>query len=465
MLQLSGQNETCPALLTVPRSFYEEGKVRSVGIILGHGNNAEEQRGVLLEGIATYFAARGHVVMRYYCRQKEMRRQRIYERSVDTAAFSPYARSVNKWVYCGHANGARIATMVGYKSPRSKAGFVFLSYPLLEPCPPPPKQKAGAQRPKDSVGPMHKLLTVCKAPQLYICGEMDYDCPGGALKEQSKHFTEAGVDACAVIIPDVDGQFRLPNATSVSEDIVKSIAGLIEKFLDAISDDAVPLLDMPRINDIVPSDRVPARPLEPELADTDAKETLMRNEKTDVEALQVDKLPLSEGPQRHTTVLGGNDGQTVTTAMDVKIAPVVSATSQSMMPWIHSAPLEHTAQFTGDLTLPSTSPVQQLQQLQFQQQQLQQQQVASSAVTMPVGPMAMGPVAMQQQQQQLMQYMMMTGQMGQLNPSLPQMMIMPPGLPGMVPFLPSQHVLPQQGTPFGNLVDGNTHSTNGKRTE
>lgn len=39
--------------------------------------------------------------MRYYCKQKEQRRQRIYEKALDTAATSPFARAVSAWVLAG----------------------------------------------------------------------------------------------------------------------------------------------------------------------------------------------------------------------------------------------------------------------------------------------------------------------------------------------------------------------------
>lgn len=43
--------------------------------------------------------------MRYYCKQKEQRRQRIYEKALDTAATSPFARAVKSWVLAGEGKG------------------------------------------------------------------------------------------------------------------------------------------------------------------------------------------------------------------------------------------------------------------------------------------------------------------------------------------------------------------------
>lgn len=231
--------------MTVPKEFYKKNQVRSVGIILAHGSEADEQRGQLLEALARYFASKGHIVMRYHCRQKEMRRQRIYERSVDVATFSPYAlNSVSKWIYCGHMNGARIATTVGFKSSRPKAGFIFLSYPLLEPSPPPTKLKAGAKPPQDSLGPMHKLMKVCKAPQLYICGDMDHDCPASLLRKQGRLFIDAGIDARAVIIPGVDAQFRKQNDSNIDDTTLSQIETAIDNFLDAIENDTFTSLNI-----------------------------------------------------------------------------------------------------------------------------------------------------------------------------------------------------------------------------
>lgn len=261
-MQLSGQNETCPALLTVPSNFLEDGTAKSVGIVLGHGTYAEAQRGQFLTNIAVHFAKHGYVVMRYYCRQKELRRQRIFERSADTAAHSPYARGVKKWVYVGHENGARIAALVGYKSPRPKHGFIFLSYPLLEPAPPPPKQKAGAEPPADSIGPLLKLAETIKAPVLFISGELDYNCPGRDLKSLGPAFKNAGLDARAAILPDMDAEFCGPNAKVVAPETQAKIVHLIETFLKAIADDsfAETTADLPVFESIVPSDRVPPRP-------------------------------------------------------------------------------------------------------------------------------------------------------------------------------------------------------------
>lgn len=241
--------------------------MKNVGLVLAHGNDAEDSKGRFFTELAIHFAKKGHVVMRYYCKQKEQRRQRIFERSVDTAAASPYARNVKKWIYVGHENGARIAALIGYKSPKSKAGFVFLSYPLLEPAPPPPKQKAGAIPPADSIGPLVKLIETVKSPLLFINGELDYNCPGADLKALAPKFQEAGVDARAAIFPDLDAKFIAPNGNEASPEMITFIEQLIEKFIDCIdtaqvSNSTLELkdFDVPRVSEIEASERVPPRP-------------------------------------------------------------------------------------------------------------------------------------------------------------------------------------------------------------
>jgi hypothetical protein len=239
--------------------------MRDVGIVIAHGADADAQRGPFLTQLAVHLAKRGHVVMRYFCRQKEQRRQRIFERSADTAAASPYARAVSKWVYVGHENGARIAALVGFKSARPKHGFIFLSYPLLEPAPPPPKQKAGADPPADSRGPLHRLVETVKAPELFICGELDYNCPGGELKAEGPRIAAAGVDARAVILPNLDAQFKAPGAETMAPETTTWIISLIDGFIDSVAAGAAPVADLPPLEAIVPSNRVPPRPTAPAL--------------------------------------------------------------------------------------------------------------------------------------------------------------------------------------------------------
>lgn len=43
----------------------------------------------------------GYIVMRYCCRQKEQRRQRMFEKALDACATSPFARTISQWVLAG----------------------------------------------------------------------------------------------------------------------------------------------------------------------------------------------------------------------------------------------------------------------------------------------------------------------------------------------------------------------------
>ena len=43
----------------------------------------------------------GYVVIRFCCKQKESRRQRMYEKALDACATSPYGRSVRRWILAG----------------------------------------------------------------------------------------------------------------------------------------------------------------------------------------------------------------------------------------------------------------------------------------------------------------------------------------------------------------------------
>ena len=68
--------------------------------------------------------------MRYYCRAKELRRQRLYEKALDVCATSPFARAVQRWVLVGLDAGARTAAVTGCRARGNIAGYVLMSYPL-----------------------------------------------------------------------------------------------------------------------------------------------------------------------------------------------------------------------------------------------------------------------------------------------------------------------------------------------
>jgi hypothetical protein len=180
---------------------------------------------------------------------------------VDTAAQSLYARSVKRWIWVGHENGARIAALVAYKNPRlRRSAFVFLSYPLMEPAPPPPKQKAGAEPPADSFGPLVRLIEGCTVPILFVNGELDYNCPGADLKTLTPRLADAGVDGRAVILPDLDAHFAAPGASAATAGAISEVLALVERWVKAVEEDTVASSDFPTLEKIVPSLRVPPRP-------------------------------------------------------------------------------------------------------------------------------------------------------------------------------------------------------------
>lgn len=131
-VQLAGQNETCTSMLTVPATYLDSACIQPIGILLAHGLEAGDWDSPLMRGLVNRFAGAGHIVMRYHCRQKEARRQRILERALESAALSPLAlATVQQWVVVGFDNGARVAASVAAKTRIRIGGYVALSYPLL----------------------------------------------------------------------------------------------------------------------------------------------------------------------------------------------------------------------------------------------------------------------------------------------------------------------------------------------
>ncbi|KAL4438236.1 hypothetical protein ABPG77_010597 [Micractinium sp. CCAP 211/92] len=259
-MELAGQNETVMSLLTVPADYLNASKVSPLGIMLAHGLDAEETwRGPLLERLACHFAAAGHVVARYFCPLKEQRRHRIFEKSFDVAAAAPYAAGVKRWLFVGYGNGARIAAGVGAKvaGRAPLAGFAFLSYPLLDPAPPPPKQKAGATPPADSIGPLAKLNEF-KLPAFFLCGEFDRLCPGARLKET---LAEAlpDCDCRVMVLEDLSGRFCIPGTDDLGDGTVAAIIQHVQAFAAALNssgeEGGLTACSLPKAADLEPSTR------------------------------------------------------------------------------------------------------------------------------------------------------------------------------------------------------------------
>ena len=99
----------------------------------------------------------GYVVLRFCCKHKEARRQRMYAKALDSLAMAPYAHGVTRFVLAGvpclsHSvssrafrvagvqdcklcdagigSGARAAAAVSTRCSREIAGLLLLAYPL-----------------------------------------------------------------------------------------------------------------------------------------------------------------------------------------------------------------------------------------------------------------------------------------------------------------------------------------------
>lgn len=57
-IELPGEGP-CQALFTLPANYLSEGGVKDIGIVLGHGDRAEDWRGPLLTGLAEALASAG----------------------------------------------------------------------------------------------------------------------------------------------------------------------------------------------------------------------------------------------------------------------------------------------------------------------------------------------------------------------------------------------------------------------
>jgi predicted alpha/beta-hydrolase family hydrolase len=79
---------------------------RTTGIVLAHDSNSAAWKAPLLTELSVALARAGFVVMRPLCSWKEVRRQRLVEKALDTAATSPYACNVDRWILAGAGQGS-----------------------------------------------------------------------------------------------------------------------------------------------------------------------------------------------------------------------------------------------------------------------------------------------------------------------------------------------------------------------
>ncbi|CAD7700200.1 unnamed protein product [Ostreobium quekettii] len=234
--EIPGQSGPVEALITVPPTYQDESKMKDVGVALGHGMNAAEWKGKLMTDISVALAKQGYVVLRYFCKQKEQRRQRLFEKALDACATSPLARCVTRWVLAGIGNGARVAAAVGMRCRRSIAGFVFMSYPLNEPMP----SNKGAPAP-DSAGPLVKLA----APLLFITASHDKFCKVEDLKGLSEKMPSS--DMRLMVLQDHDQNFRTLSGKGPLSSAISMLCSATLEFVNAIQNNALDLCTLPQL--------------------------------------------------------------------------------------------------------------------------------------------------------------------------------------------------------------------------
>ncbi|KAG1665405.1 hypothetical protein FOA52_015815 [Chlamydomonas sp. UWO 241] len=206
-IELAGQQGNVEALLTVPPAYLKDTDVKDVGVILAHGMDADGWRCRLLTRVAEELAAAGHVVIRFHCAQKEYRRQKIFEKTLDACATSPFARMCTRWVLGGVGNGARVAAAVGARCRGTIAGLLLIGYPLTDPMP----TTKGSTMP-DSLAPLAKL----EAP---LCFVMAAGTGGGDTGE--KEGSGACADALATALPQItSSEVRVLEVQGVDSSLV-----------------------------------------------------------------------------------------------------------------------------------------------------------------------------------------------------------------------------------------------------
>eukprot|EP01023_Acetabularia_acetabulum_P032426 TRINITY_DN3028_c0_g1_i1.p1 TRINITY_DN3028_c0_g1~~TRINITY_DN3028_c0_g1_i1.p1 ORF type:complete len:460 (+),score=66.81 TRINITY_DN3028_c0_g1_i1:272-1651(+) len=234
-IETPGQESTAVAQFTLPHTCFQQEGTREVGIILAHGDNAEEWKGKLLCELSVTLAEAGFVVMRYYCKQKEQRRYRIFEKALDACATSPYARCVTRWILGGIGSGARVAATVGSRCRGQICGFIYLSYPLNERI---PSQK-GSQS-ENSVAPLMKL----HQPSLFVHTLFDELSPFEELKKYCKD--RSSVDVRLLIVRDADSKFKDYQGNGPKRELLIRVGDAMVKFADALNNNSLETCDLPK---------------------------------------------------------------------------------------------------------------------------------------------------------------------------------------------------------------------------
>ncbi|PSC70326.1 GMP synthase [glutamine-hydrolyzing] [Micractinium conductrix] len=413
-MELAGQNETVMSLLTVPSDCLQPGRVSPLGLVLAHGGDAGETwKGPLMERLACDFAAAGHAVVRYYCPLKEQRRHRILEKAFDAAASSPYCAAVQRWAFVGLDNGARIAAGVAAKATAHAevAGLALLSYPLLQPAPPPPKQKAGAAPPADSVGALSKLgeCPPHPPPVFFLCGEFDRLCPGDKLQETVAEALP-GCDVRAVVLEGLSGRFCEPGTKELEGGTLDTIVQHVQSFVKALKEEGqgggagagagLAACPLPKAADLVPSTRPlpdvlesPKKEASPELEEPEPESPPtvqrgrgMRRPSTGAPAAAAAALVAAVGmrpglPAGMIPVMGPNGQPILVSAAAVAANP--AAQQMLMMQQQLLAAHIKQQQAVGGGGVPTAQQLQQLQQMQMMM--AMQQQMAAAAAARPGG--------------------------------------------------------------------------------
>ena len=157
-------------------------------------------------------ALEGFPVMRNFCDHKELRRLRLFEKTIDAAAFNPYTPNVKAWVIGGIGNGARIAATCASKQSAHVAAAMLLSYPMNDPYP--AIGKGGGQ--PDSSKPLLRATV----PMLFVHAERDRRTPPADIiafctqVERAEQPAPEGAPPLAapppprvVVLPDADATF------------------------------------------------------------------------------------------------------------------------------------------------------------------------------------------------------------------------------------------------------------------
>lgn len=131
-IELAGQKETFEGIISLRSNHFEDQRKQPIGVALAHDTEVVTARGKLIAKLAMELAKEGEqlykaslivdkaqyysmalclmhaclagfLVMRclFNSAAKDVRRFRLYEKSLDALATSPYARTVDRWLLAG----------------------------------------------------------------------------------------------------------------------------------------------------------------------------------------------------------------------------------------------------------------------------------------------------------------------------------------------------------------------------